>query len=71
MPWSVMHKRSSRISLKRNSVAHLLSDNSQRLLPFPGGNLYFYIKKAKKIKYSSEYGVYCVPLHIIYNKGFI
>ena len=41
-----------------------------RLLPFSGGNLYFYIKKPKKIKYSSEYGVYCVPLHIIYNIRF-
>ena len=40
------------------------------LLPFSGGNLYFYIKKPKKLKDSSEYGVYCVSLHIIYNIRF-
>jgi hypothetical protein len=37
-----------------------------RLPPFHDGNLFFYIKKPKKTKYSSEYELYCVPLHIIY-----
>jgi len=41
-----------------------------RLPPIHDGNLYFYIKKSKKTKYSSLYGVYCVPLHIIYNIRF-
>ena len=40
-----------------------------RLPPIHDGNLYFYIKKSKKTKYSSLYGVNCVTLHIIYNNS--